>query len=306
MKVRAGLIAVLLLTGCGGGSKTKAENKSDAIEPATNASTNMSAQPSVDCAAVEKRVSVEDCEVFKRDDAGLRTGVAAFNAPDPMRRGDTTQVTLVIDRRSPREIRVIEGPRPEDVSRSDPNLETAGPNNCPHPEPPAAAAAAGGGSAPTPAQALEEAGGTVHQFYPCVGRHMKAELFKHDGLEVVPLTPAQQDIPLHGNATWRWDVTALEGGAQSLTLVIVAEGGPGPPDQRLPLARWPPIVRRINVEVSWNDRLLDGVKAAPVWLQALTAVVVALGALLTALYALPRWRRRKAGGAEPPPDAPGG
>ncbi|MGZ8334016.1 MAG: hypothetical protein ACXWUZ_12850, partial [Allosphingosinicella sp.] len=48
-----------------------------------------------------------------------------------------------------------------------------------------------------------------------------------------------------------------------------------------------------TVEVSLRDRIWDTLTAAPDWIKAVTAVVVALGGLLTAWYALPWFRRRR-------------
>src|SRR5688572_1834681 len=104
--VLSGLIAVAALSAC---SDMPAENDSYA------SGTAVKDGEGIYCEAVEQRVSPEDCEDLTRADAEVRPGAAAFNVPDPMKRGETVSVYLVIDRRSPKEIRIIEE-RPRDIS----------------------------------------------------------------------------------------------------------------------------------------------------------------------------------------------
>ena len=64
-------------------------------------------------------------------------------------------------------------------------------------------------------------------------------------------------------------------------------------------------MRTVTVEVSLRDRIWDGLTAAPNWIKAVTAVIVAVGGFLTAWYGLPWRRRRKAAGEQPPREEPG-
>lgn len=257
------------------------------------------------CPAVEQRVTPADCEDLTRADAEVRPGAAAFNVPDPMRRGETFEVHLVIDRRSPKEIRIIEEPISDDPTAlngmgDDPEAKAkAGAETG---EDPAANAGTpvedappdsnmtgvAKDSAPTPGQVVDRLEGTAERFYPKVGRHMRAELVGQ-GFDVVAKSEASQQIPLGGNATWIWSVTARKGGPQQLTLITVVEGVAE--GRRFVLARTP-TVRTITVEVSLRDRIWDTLTAAPNWIKAVTAVIAALGSLLTAWYALPWFRRR--------------
>jgi hypothetical protein len=251
------------------------------------------------CPAVEQRVSPSDCEDLTRADAEVRPGAAAFNVPDPMRRGETFEVHLVIDRRSPREIRVVEEsssadePEASNAGATDPGAQDAEPAlnaGASGEEGPAHVNSTRGPEqqAPTPGQIVDPLAGSAERFHPKVGRHMRAELIGK-GFEIEAKSEASQQIPLGGNATWIWSVKALQGGSQSLTLITVVEGVAD--GRRFVLARTP-TVRTVNVEVSLRDRIWDTLTAAPAWIKAAAAVIGALGTLLTAWYALPWWRRR--------------
>jgi hypothetical protein len=271
------------------------------------------------CPAVEQRVSPGDCEDLNRADAEVRPGAAAFNVPDPMRRGETFEVHLVIDRRSPMAIRVIEEPLAAEpavdpaldtasnaaASTDDPSLTGTGSGE----DPTTGASPTSGGAppsvgqapamedqAPTPGQIVDGLPGTAERFFPPTGRHMRAELVG-DGFGIRAETEASQQIPLGGQASWVWSVTAKKGGTRALTLITVVEGVVE--GRRFVLARTPR-VKTVNVEVSLRDRLWDGFAGAPDWIKSVTAVLVALGGLLTAWYALPWGRRRRAARAAAP------
>jgi hypothetical protein len=297
LAVLSSLVLLSLVGGCGGNR--------DATENASNTAADEVGPPraSVFCPAVEQRVSRQDCEDLTRADAEVHPGAAAFNVPDPMRRGESFEVHLVIDRRSPKEIRIIEGPLPggpedtaENVSDNLDASDTASSNETGAQE--NTAAPVGKGSAPTPGQIVEPLEGRAERFSPPVGRHMRAELVG-EGFDIAPETAASQEIPLGGSADWIWKVTARKGGVQALTLVTIVEGVAG--GRRFVLARTPR-VRTVTVEVRLSDRIWDLLTGAPAWIKALTAVVAALTGLLTALYAVPRRRRRKAATQSVPPD----
>lgn len=311
MKTKAVIpwLAVLALLAACGDQPMEANNAS--ADMGDNLAFNQG--ESVYCEAVEQRVSPEDCEDLTRADAEVRPGAAAFNVPDPMRRGQTVEVHLIIDRRSPREIRVIEQLPEDGPSASDANTMSDGPetnvssdlpdtNTAVGPQdPPQGDTAPGNESTPTPGQIVEGLEGTPERFYPPVGRHMRAELVGQ-GFEIVAKTETSQQIPLGGQASWVWQVTARQGGNQSLTLVTIVEGVAN--GRRFVLARRP-TVRTVSVEVSLRDRIWDGLTAAPNWIKAVTAVIVAVGGLFTAWYGLPWRRRRKAAGERPPREEPG-
>jgi hypothetical protein len=324
--MRSGLIILSLLAlsgalaGCDDKMEESANNVEASLEPAAAA-----VGAGIYCPAVEQRVSAADCEDLTRADSEVRPGAAAFTAPDPMLRGQTFEVHLVVDRRSPKEIRAIEAPAPgQEAEVSPPLTRSAGPggpgedpaantaatgeegpsqgNLAEATEDPAANAAAAGGEGPsqgnlaeatddpppTPGQVVEPLEGKTERFYPKVGRHMRAELVGQ-GFDIVAKSEASQQIPLGGNATWIWSVTARKGGSQPLTLITVVEGVA---DGHHFVLASTPTVRTITVEVSLRDRIWDSLTGAPAWIKALTAVIVALGGLFTAWRALP-WRRRR-------------
>lgn len=310
MKARLTLLPWILLVALGSGCNMESGRRksSDFVR-------DFSADPSegVYCPAVEQRVRPADCEDLTRADAEVRQGAAAFNVPDPMRRGETFDVHLVIDRRPARKIRIIDPPRPGGPAASnvsagddgnqadDPAVKSAPPDS----DGPNAGNSAADfeDDAPTPGQIVDPLEGKAERFYPKVGRHMRAELIGQ-GFEIVARSEASQQIPIGGNATWVWSVTALKGGPQPLTLVTIVEGVAD--GRRFVLARTP-TVRTVTVEVSLGDRIWDTLNAAPAWIKAVTAVIAAVGGLLTAWYALPWWRRRKARGHGPDKtDGPGG
>jgi hypothetical protein len=247
------------------------------------------------CEAVEQRVSPEDCEDLTRADAEVRPGAAAFNVPDPMKRGETVSVHLVIDRRSPKEIRIIEE-MPKGISPApDGNSTTDGLNTNASVHLPDTNEAAGtqdpapdvSEAAPTPGQIVDRLEGTPERFSPPVGRHMRAELIGQ-GFDISSKTELSQEIPLGGQATWIWEVTARRGGNQSLTVVTIVEGVAQ--GRTFTLAKTPK-VRTVTVEVSVPDRILDALVEAPTWIKAVTAIVLALAGLFAA------WRKLRPRGS---------
>lgn len=284
------LVLLGLVAGCGGGDMAANNVAVSGEDPLGEP------QAGVYCPAVEARVSPQDCEDLTRADAEVRPGEAAFNAPDSMQRGKPFEVHLVIDRRSPQEIRIIEDRLEvpgEDAGNSvnghDPamgNTASSGGENLQDPKAPPAAEE----PAPTPTQIVEPLQGRTERFSPPTGRHMRAELVG-EGFKIEAKTEASQQIPLGGQGNWMWGVTAQKGGTQALTLVTVVEGVAG--NRRFVLARTPR-VRTVLVEVSLRDRIWDIITEAPDWIKAVTAIVVAVGGLLTAVYAVPSRRRRKA------------
>ncbi|HEX8061608.1 MAG TPA: hypothetical protein VF535_00160 [Allosphingosinicella sp.] len=287
------LILLGLVTGCGGGEDGAANNVSDSVDDPFG-----EPQVGVYCPAVEARVTPQDCEDLTRADAEVRPGEAAFTAPEPMQRGHTFDVHLVIDRRSPKEIRIIEE-RLQNVPGEEignatnghgPGTGTGNTTSSEEEDPQDNKAAPAEDPVPTPTQIVEPLKGRVERFSPLTGRHMRAEL-AGEGFEIRAKTETSQQIPLGGQASWVWAVTARKGGTQTLTLVTVVEGVIG--NRRFVLARTPK-VRRVMVEVSMGDRIWDIIIGAPPWIKAITAIVVAVGGLLTALYAVPLRRRRKA------------
>jgi hypothetical protein len=72
------------------------------------------------CAEVSRRVTAEDCAHFRDLAAHVRSGEGAFNAPDPMRRGETVTMQLVVANR----MTGAPGPTPVDIVHDLPGTTT--------------------------------------------------------------------------------------------------------------------------------------------------------------------------------------
>ena len=315
------IISTALLASCGGGGATNNMMAADAIGyPPGPDLTN--AVDIVDCEPIGRRVAFEDCEAVKATQAEVQEGVAAFNVPDPMQRGQSVAVHLVIDRRAPEVIEAIDAIDTasnglENVSENliddlpanaiaDPSaagnsITAAGP-----PEPSGEPARKTDSRSPrpnrnrTPRQIAAEAPGRTEEYTPQVGRFMRARL-AGQGFTIVAVTPERQEIPRDGQARWTWQVTAREEGRRTLTLTTVAEalvdGRPYPlADTEEP--------RTVTVNVRLLDRARDLVDALPGWLKGIAAVIGALGALVGAWFGLKSKFRRDPPAPPPPSPAP--
>jgi len=296
------LVAPAILTGCGGGAANNAAAGDTSYPEAVNEAGAPDPRELVYCRAVEQRVAREDCEDLATADADVRRGAAAFNVPDPMWRGQTVAVHLVMDRRSPEQIEALERREsrnpgvgnvdnqamqgPPEANLIDEPIDVAGNSAAPQTENRSTVAI----EDPTPRRVVSRMGGRPETFSPRIGRFMRAEL-TGQGFEIRARTAASQEIPRGGSATWIWDVTAREGGSRTLNLITVAEGVVR--GRHYPLARTPTL-RTVTVEVTLPDRIWDALTALPGWIKLLTGVLVPLGGLLTAWYALPKWKRRRA------------
>jgi len=253
------------------------------------------------CAPIDQMVTPRDCDAVHATREQVRRGVAAFNVPDPMQRGQSVSVQLVVDRRSPEEIARIDelvyaGPGrpagPGDVGNAvDGGNASAGPDGPGRPtdltvnsnggdDPPSRPRPAPGGDDPTPAQLTDRLPGRTEQYTPNVGRFMRARL-SGQGFRIVPRSDEVQEIPSNGSATWIWDVTAEQSGEKSLTLTTVVEAVVG--NRRYPLANTQEI-RTVRVDIRWRDRVWDALVAAPAWLKAIAALLTALGVAVVAWY----------------------
>lgn len=295
MRRLAVLGAAALMTAlgsCGGQGSANYADGNNSVGEAPG-ETIVTPREAVYCEAVEQRVAAEDCEDLNAAAAQVKKGAAAFNVPDPMRRGESVSVQLVVDRRSPDLIAAIEGA----------GATAEAPDEPPAPELPPEGGNAGadvgnaaeipddrvqvqlpakkaGRDDATPKQIADKLPGTTDTFLPDVGRFMSAEL-AGQGFKIEPRSPRSQEIPQGGQATWVWEVTALQAGKRSLTLKTVVEGVVG--GKRYPLADTP-TVRTVTVEVSLPDRIMDGLRALPDLLKAITAALTALAALIAAWF----------------------
>jgi hypothetical protein len=319
--IRFVLAAALALTlsACGQDQISTDEEAPAAEEqPSPGATVDPNAQF---CAEVGRRVSVEDCEDLTRLADEAARGTAAFNAPNPMRRGDVHTLQLAISTEPPAPpapADVVEGSPPDD-ERSEAAREIedadwaavqeqgtseayggylaeypAGEHaaearaelrrrNAAPPPPPAA----------TPEDVVDPLQGETETFTPLVGRFMRAEL-TGNGFEITPVTEASQEVLPDSVTTWTWRVEAREGGQRALTLRTVVEGCTAD-GQCYPL-RSTSQNYDVTVQVGPIGQVQDFLMAAPTWLRLLAGVLTALAVLVGAWFGLRNAFRRGAAG----------
>jgi hypothetical protein len=264
------------------------------------------------CAEVGRRVSPADCEVYESLAQSAERGAAAFNAPDPMRRGETHMLQLAVSFAPPEppapaptpgatttepsptdtstgvtreevaelEAQLREAQRTSSTAEAERlarELEVARAREItnPPPAPPPAPPA-------TPGDTVEDLPGQTVEFEPLVGRFMRAEL-TGVGFQITPRSPASQEVTPDSVTTWNWEVVAQQGGARSLTLTTVVEGCTGDGSECVPL-RSTTQNYTVNVEVGPIDQVRDFIAGIPGWLQAIAAVLTALAGLIAAWF----------------------
>ena len=280
------------------------------------------------CQVVSDFVTPADCEDFGRQAALQSDGRAAFNAPNPIKRGDSFSVSLAVadqpdappppDPAPPGDTAappddiaaavpddVATGTAPADNAVEPPvmagNTQVASVTYPARPQPPVA---------PTPGQVIEPMPGRKVEFDAVVGPRMAAELLGDEGFEITPADgdPKHKVLrmgPPYTSVLWTWNVKARRGGVHTLSVRTVVEAV----DSRGGFHELvsTPAVYSFNVVVTPWQQFWDTVADAPKKIESLTAVVVALTALATALVAF--WavfrRKRKKKAALPeshPPD----
>lgn len=145
---------------------------------------------------------------------------------------------------------------------------------------------------PTANEVVATLPGEDTTFQPQVGRYMTAEL-TGSGFSIKLMSPAEpmQVIPQGGQGRWQWEVSPTMGGQRRLTVktqaVGIVDGKPvalGNGDSE----------HEVAVKVSWPDRIWDAIVAAPAWIKAVTAILVALGALIAAWVPIRKWLKSRA------------
>jgi hypothetical protein len=282
---------LLALAGCGQG-------------PAHPPQINTAGQ--VYCDPVSQFVTAADCTVLQTQAAAERTGTAAFNAPNPMKRGDKATVTLAVADIAPPP---PPNPAPEDlhttlalhqvhklalhhhhavVARGDPaSVDETTPASGAAPSSAAASAVSEPQPvAQTPAQLVGVMPGHTEQFTPVIGEHMAADLDGDLGFDIKARTPRRQLVHLgapYPATQWAWDITAVHGGPHKLTITTVVEGvdSRGSHYQLISTPR----AYSFTVIVTPMEQILDAIETAPTWLKAVTTLVAAITALVTGLVA---------------------
>ncbi len=266
------VIAALALTlvGCGQGT----EYATEAPAPATEES---AAGGNEFCAEVGRRLAPADCADLRQLADTAEAGAAAFNAPDPMRRGETHTLQLAISY-APAANQAPEGEAAEDAES--PPEERTGPADALSVD---AGRASPAPNPATPEEVVDPLQGETVQFTPLVGRFMRAELIG-TGFEITPLTPTSQEVLRDSVTTWSWRVVAQEGGQRVLTLRTVVEGCTAD-GQCYPL-RSTSQNYDVQVTVGLLGKVQDVLTAAPTWLRLLAGVLTALAVLVGAWFGL--------------------
>jgi|GEM_PF-1047744 len=300
--------ALLALAACGQAAEQEVQTTdATVVEESPSAAPSepalgSAAQPTEFCAEVGRRVSAQDCADFAALSEDAAQGAAAFNAPDPMERGEVHTLQLAIsfaltqeqiaarDERARLEAERLEAERVEAerlaaqaereaaVLTTD-NATEAQPGT---PAPPPRSAAA---PAPplTPSETVDPLQGETVEFTPLVGRFMRAELVGN-GFDIEPLSPASQEVLQDSVTTWNWRVVAREGGRRALTLRTVVEGCTAE-GQCYPL-RSTSQNYDVNVTVGVVGQVQDALTAAPTWLRLVAGVLTALAVLIGAWFGL--------------------
>jgi hypothetical protein len=136
------------------------------------------------CEELQNMVTKADCALARELVARAKVGTGAFNAPNPIIRGETVLIQLVL------------APPPSSSAKPPSQL--------------------------TPAEIVDLLPGKTVEFAPIVGHHMAAEL-SGDGFGIVAKSPREQEVLPQSLTTWEWSVTPKVKGLHTLILKTVVE-----------------------------------------------------------------------------------
>lgn len=246
-RFRHALMAVLVLAACGQVTEQSA--------PADGPAASVQGEETVFCPEIERRWSAQECEDFTNLARSAEAGAAAFNAPDPMERGETHTLQLAVSYAPPE-------PRDREAAPS-PAAET---------------------QPLTPSETVDPLPGETVAFTPLVGRFMRAEL-TGAGFDITPIGPASREVLPDSVTTWTWQVIARQRGTQALTLTTVVEGCPANGGACIPL-RSTTQNYTVNVAVSPVGEVRDMLAGMPDWIKIGSAILFALAGLVAAVFSL--------------------
>jgi hypothetical protein len=286
----------LMLAACGQASESA---KTADAPAATEAPSTTPADPQAEfCAEVGRRVSAADCSDLSRLADEAARGTAAFNAPNPMRRGDVHTLQLAISLAPPEVEETSPSPAPSDVEQTEEAAwaqaqreNTTGAfseylqehSGSRYADEARVALERLRAASATPEDVVDPLQGDTVQYTPLVGRFMRVEL-TGNGFEITPLNEASQEVLPDSVTTWSWRVEGREGGQRALTLRTVVEGCTSD-GQCYPL-RSTSQNYDVTVQVGPLGQAQDLLTAAPVWLRLLAGVLTGLAALVVAWFTL--------------------
>ena len=317
--ITAPLLVLLLLPGCNKSENSSAVDASENVSAETNETAPAPAASAglVPCPEVGRRLTQQDCDDLTGVANNARAGVAAFNAPEVMVRDKPVVLELAVGLppperppAAPDETATANGAAPasNETDAVDPNdtganateddnanvTEANRPRAHHHataiarpPEPP---------KPQTPQDIVGELPGKVVSYSPVVGRFMRATL-TGAGFTIKPLSPPSQEVFRDSQTVWQWEVTALKPDPHVLTLTTVVEGVTQD-GTHYPL-RSTTRSQSVKIERTMGQKIWDAIDIIPDRLKAITAVIVALTALVTAIIALRKLFKKSPEGAPP-------
>lgn len=255
------LVSLLVVSGCG-----KKEEAPMSVPVGVGG-----AAPSTDalnkyCDELQRMVPESDCTLARELVARADAGIGAFNAPSPIKRGETVLIQLVLAMAPP--------PAPAEMPREIEKKKDSADETLRHGAPPAQ---------PTPAQTVDPLPGETVEFTPIVGRHMAAEL-SGEGFDIVAKSPREQDVLPQSQTSWEWLVTPHVKGLHTLTLKTFVEAEFS--DHKRLALRSLTTNKTIEVTVTPMGVVSDVIDSAIVWLKKTENLLKAVAGLVAAAVAL--------------------
>lgn len=259
------VVSLLVLSGCGKKEEAAIKAPSGASEVPSEVAPSTGALNKY-CDELQRLVSEADCTLARELVVRADAGIGAFNAPSPIKRGETVLIQLVLAMAPP--------PAPVETSRDvelrnapvDKTLRHGAPS--PH---------------PTPAQTVDSLPGETVEFTPIVGRHMAAEL-SGEGFDIVAKSPREQDVLPQSQTSWEWLVTPQVKGLHTLTLKTFVEAEFS--NHKRFALRSLTTNKTIEVTVTPMGIVSDFVDAAIIWLKKTENLLKAVAGLVAAAVAL--------------------
>ncbi|WP_420479630.1 hypothetical protein [Brevundimonas sp. FT23028] len=291
--MRHGIFASLcLLVACSPAQEEQA--------PPPTAAIAVSANDLTYCDLVEQEVTPRDCWLAAHASAQAAEGLATLSYPHFMTLNEPSSVRLVLDRKPPASIRPVDEETAEQAGTAardaaEVAAKASGPANghdhvretdgdlfdLPEPE-------------PEPE--------VIVTYHPIVGRFTSARLEGTD-FDISPREPVTKEVPRYGQTGWDWTLTPKRKG--NLTFLVVTNVQFRRTDGTYLALEQRAEPYKVTVGVGILSRIRATLEAAPGWIKAVTAILVALTALFGAWFALRKAIRNQGTESAAPDDAAG-
>jgi len=256
--------------------------------------TNTSVSDGGWCDAISDYASPADCADFTKQAELQVEGTAAFNAPNPVKRGKTFSVWLAVAANPPPPVpakpakpSIVEMARPEPASTDAPSDTPTDAGVAATEEPAALPPPSAPETAAPPTQVVAAMPGHTETFAVVVGRYVAADLQGDEAFEITNKSDRTQSIrlgPPYPSTIWRWDVKALHGGDHVMVIKTVIQVKDREGKFHDVVATTQPYSFHVQVGVlGW---LQDTLTATPGWIKLLTGVILALALLVGAIEKL--------------------